>query len=317
MTKKVLFICPKFFGYELKIKKQLEKTGYKVDYIDERPSNGILYKLVLRLGGNILSKYNFNYYKKMLSNLDAIYDFVFYINIEALDYKSINMLKEKFSNARHILYMWDSSKNKPKYLNLIDLFDAVYSFDFSDSINYKNIEYMPLFSCMEKDNSYSKEYFLSFVGTVHSDRFNILMDIKRIAEKQGVNIYLYMYYHSRILWFLRCIFDKNLRISDYNKVNFKPLSYIEFERVVKKSIYSIDINHDQQTGFTMRTFEVLCAGTKLFTTNKMILESDFYKDNMICFFNKNEILLPDIYCSTAVPDYSDYYLDSWLNKIIK
>ncbi len=35
--KTVLLLAPKFFGYELEIKKELENLGAKVLYFDERP----------------------------------------------------------------------------------------------------------------------------------------------------------------------------------------------------------------------------------------------------------------------------------------
>ena len=35
--KRVLFIGPKFFGYELEIQKELENLGAKVDFFAEKP----------------------------------------------------------------------------------------------------------------------------------------------------------------------------------------------------------------------------------------------------------------------------------------
>ncbi|WP_413525637.1 hypothetical protein [Photobacterium phosphoreum] len=317
MNKKILLICPKFFGYEYKIKEELVRQGNYVDYIDERPSNSLLYKLILRIGGAGLSNYNFRYYKKNIRNMEEQYDFVFYINIEALDFRTINLLKSNFPNAKHILYMWDSSINKPKYIDLISLFDAVYSFDLKDSTDNNKIEYMPLFSCMKKSAENNKDYMFSFVGTVHSNRFNILMDIKRIASDKGEETYFYLYYPSRILWYLRCLFDHSLKLSDYNKVKFKSLDYIDVENIIKKSHYVIDINHEQQTGFTMRSFEVLCSGSKLLSTNKALLNSVFHRDGMVHYLNPKEIKLPNKYNVINLPEYSDYYLGSWLRKILK
>ncbi|MFN7073839.1 hypothetical protein ACK4QV_19905, partial [Proteus mirabilis] len=57
----ILFISPKFFGYENEILKELELTN-NVIYWDERPSNNSIYKSLLRLRCSIIIKnYNINY----------------------------------------------------------------------------------------------------------------------------------------------------------------------------------------------------------------------------------------------------------------
>ena len=47
--KTVLLLAPKFFGYELEIKKELENLGARVIYFDERPKNDFFTKVFIRL----------------------------------------------------------------------------------------------------------------------------------------------------------------------------------------------------------------------------------------------------------------------------
>ena len=46
--KTVLLLAPKFFGYELEIKKELENFGARVIYFDERPKNDFFIRLNLK-----------------------------------------------------------------------------------------------------------------------------------------------------------------------------------------------------------------------------------------------------------------------------
>ena len=48
-NKKILFISQKFFGYEFAIKNELEKMGACIYWFDDRPSNSLLIKGLLRL----------------------------------------------------------------------------------------------------------------------------------------------------------------------------------------------------------------------------------------------------------------------------
>ena len=48
-NKKILFISVKFFNYENLIKKQMEDLGASVDWFDERPSNSVYTKTMIRI----------------------------------------------------------------------------------------------------------------------------------------------------------------------------------------------------------------------------------------------------------------------------
>jgi hypothetical protein len=66
-NKNVLFISPKFFGYELEIKKELESQGARVDYYDERPKNSAFMKALIRLNlKKIIAKQIDRYYQNIL-----------------------------------------------------------------------------------------------------------------------------------------------------------------------------------------------------------------------------------------------------------
>ena len=65
--KTVLLLAPKFFGYEIEIKKELENIGAKVIYYDERPKNDFFTKVFIRLNlKSFISKRINDYYKNII-----------------------------------------------------------------------------------------------------------------------------------------------------------------------------------------------------------------------------------------------------------
>ena len=57
-NKRILFLCPLFFNYHKKIIKAMESLGAEVDYFDERPSNTVLSKALLRINRNLVKVSN-------------------------------------------------------------------------------------------------------------------------------------------------------------------------------------------------------------------------------------------------------------------
>jgi hypothetical protein len=83
----------------------------------------------------------------------------------------------------------------------------------------------------------------------------------------------------------------------------------------------LDIEYPKQAGLTMRTFEVLASRKKLITTNKTILQQDFYNPMRICFINRDNPSVPTDFLISEVPPLSDnfmtkYSLRGWLMEIL-
>ena len=64
--KKILFISVKFFNYEDIIKTQLENLGAEVDWFDERPSNTVFTKAMIRVNKKLISTSINDYFKKVI-----------------------------------------------------------------------------------------------------------------------------------------------------------------------------------------------------------------------------------------------------------
>ncbi|MDX6979501.1 CgeB family protein [Citrobacter freundii] len=318
MTKRVLLVCPRFFGYETKIAESLSRLSYEVDFIDERPSNSVIFKIIQRLGINFLiKKIIYRYFMEEISKLEgACYDVALFINIESVDKKILKLFNDKLKLSNRILYMWDSSKNKPNFPKLICHFDKVATFDPIDSKRFC-LEYIPLFYSKRQNKIVKKSFDISFIGTAHSDRYKVASEIIKTAHKNGLKTYSYFYYPSRFLFLLRCIFDSRLNLSAFYSVNYSPMPYDKYCDVIESSKYVLDINHPDQSGLTMRTLEALGVGAKVLTTNFNIKDSELYKKGYVAIVDRK---LPtfnsSIFRKDVKVDVSEYYIDNWVVKLI-
>tara|TARA_B110000977_G_C10965411_1_gene450225 strand:- start:697 stop:1116 length:420 start_codon:yes stop_codon:yes gene_type:complete len=96
---------------------------------------------------------------------------------------------------------------------------------------------------------------------------------------------------SKLVYFFKSKFDSSFKDFDYKKLNFKSLSIDEIIKYYEDSSIILDINHPNQRGLTMRTFEALGAGKKIITTNKEIKKYSFYNSNNIFVIDRENIEL--------------------------
>lgn len=321
--KRILYISPKFFGYENKIKQELEDLGAIVDFFDDRPSNDFITKVFIRLKLKSLIKKKIDkYYENIYSYiLDKKYDFVFVVSPETLSFKELTKIKELQTNAQFILYMWDSFENKNSF-NTIKLFDKIFSFDSRDVEKY-TLHFLPLFYSKEykkKEHLSNYKYDLSFVATAHSDRYKISKQIKNLIAENKLSVYYYFYLPSIIIYFIRKLFIPKYTYGKLSEFSFSSLSQDKIIEIFDNSKVVLDINHPSQFGLTMRTIECIGAEKKLITTNKNIKDYDFYNPNNILIIDRENInidmsFFEKEYESLSIEIYEKYSLNSWLKNI--
>ena len=73
-NKKVLFFCPKFFGYEKALAKKMMDSGAEVKFYDERMNPSTLEKILIRLNftGSLKSKID-KYYRSIVNEYESNY----------------------------------------------------------------------------------------------------------------------------------------------------------------------------------------------------------------------------------------------------
>lgn len=322
--KKILFFAPAFFGYENKIYKALEKMGASVDFFDERSVSSSMEKALLKVNPRLFDSKTEQYYFDILEKVKSnAYDYIFFIKCDMPTEKVLLTYKETFQNAKMCLYMYDSIDNIPNVKKKFKYFDYVSTFDREDSIQ-EQIGFRPLFFCDEYRKELTNkeyEYDLCFIGTIHSDRYKILKEIKKQAEEAGLRVYLYPFLQSKFVYHLYKLTKAEFRDTNITDFRFDKISSEEIAKKVDASNMIIDIQHPKQTGLTMRTIEMIGMNKKIITTNQDIVNYNFYNDNNVQVVDRSsfkidaEKIATD-YVALDEEVYEYYSIYSWVECVL-
>lgn len=319
----VLMIAPRFFGYEAEIKKCLENKGAIVDWLPDRPYDKAWQLAVLRLLPKVMLAIVNNYYFKKLKTLPiSKYNIIFAVNTVTLTPRVIKKIKDLNPGAKYILYMWDSMENRDHVRHILGLFDSTWCFDPCTAIKY-GMKFKPLFYLNDYStcNPASVIYELSFVGSIHSDRYAIINKMKYILQNK-LYFYNYLYLRSNLIFWILKIIKPSMWRAGYKEFKFKPISKADLIKIFHQSKVILDIEHPKQRGLTMRTFEALGAKKKMVTTNHQVRDYDFFHpDNIAVIDRKNPVVLDAFWTSPYrnIPDeiYEKYSIDAWVNEILE
>lgn len=322
--KNILFFTAAFMGFQYDIIEGLEALGAHVDWYDERMSDSTTTKIMVRLDRDLLSRKIKNYYNDILLAIkDKSYDYVLFVNIEAATNSILEKFKKCQPNAKFILYEWDSIKNNSNAKDSIKMFDVVWTFDRKDSVEL-GIGFLPLFYLDKYSQLKKKEIYeskLLFVGTTHSDRYCFVKSIEKQVCKNADKSFLWFYFPSKLLYYKMWLTDKQFRdTSTIHDFRFETLKQKDLLRMVESSEIVVDAQHPGQIGLTMRTIETLGARRKLITTNKDIVNYDFYNPSNILVVDRKNPVVPEAFISEPycdLPDdiYERYSLTNWLKTI--
>lgn len=321
--KKILFISPSFFNYEEAIKNRLLKQGALVDYFDERPSNSIWSKGIIRINPKLYKKKIEKYYQTIQEKIkDEKYDYFLLIKGESIPFAFLELFKKHHPYTQRIFYMYDTVEEYPRCKELIPYFNKSITFEPADAKAY-SLLFRPLFylnDYQQNQDHVAPIYDVVFIGTAHSDRYSIGEEVNKICSKMGLKTYLYYYSPSKIVYYFLRLFDENLKKFDVKKLSFKKLRHPEISEIYQNSFSVLDINKPFQFGLSMRTFEALASGKKILTTNQEIKHYPIYNPQNIWVIDRNNIELhPDFFKSNFAPLASkDLYkmsLDSWIEDV--
>lgn len=296
---------------------------------DDRPSNSNFTKMLIRLKLKFLIMNKvFTYRRQMTRSIVEFRpDKILIISPEVFNLESLNTIKVQVPQVKFILYMWDSFYNKPNAKKLLSKVSKCYSFDRADSLNHKNIKHEPLFfeSVFKSIEDKPRTNKLLFVGTFHKSRSLLLHYI----DKYEKNFIHHVYIQSTLVKVFRVLslfpsLSYMKMLSKYSKtvsVEKEKIAQLLFQTQVV-----IDFHHRNQTGLTCRTFETLASGCKLATTNKDIMNYDFYDSKFIKVISDREYEDLDFFINTKISSekkasflkkMQEYSLSNWVKRIIE
>lgn len=304
------------WGFNEHIKKSLQSQGHDVVHIN---FNSFKYKYpnFLHKIGNFFYKIFLNknlkheyYGAKIIEKLQENpikQDVILTLKGDFIDAKSLLEFK-KYSN-QSIAFFNDNIKRYPNIKNVIKSFDEVYSFEKQDCLKY-NLKFAPNF--IYKENLKSENVNLNY------DLFNISSAGKRDGFLQNIAQNL----NQNKVKYKFIIFDKNLnRKNPLLEFTNIPLSLDDVNHLILQSKALLDIHREGQDGLTFRVFESMGLKKKLITTNKDIVNYDFYNPENILVINTKDPIIPASFFETAyvpIPSkiYDNYTLKGWTENVI-
>ena len=328
--KKVLLVA--LTGYSDGIVSEMKKLGAEVDYINDKPNNGLICKTLGRLQIGFYQKKIHKYYCDQINKLkNKDYDRILVIRGEYTPIASLKKMKQAFPNAKIILYMWDGmNKTNTKGIDKKwPFYDKVYTFDRIDYEAHKDkIEFLPLYyynaylpnDCKEP-NSEDFKYDLSFIGTGHDDRIKIVKSVMSACEKKNKKCFSYFFIPHKFVFYKYKLLNKDFVDVQLSDVQFKMLPFEQLYKIYADSKCVIDIENSGQHGLTMRTIEILGLKRKLITTNIDIVNYDFYNDNNILIIDRNNPTIDDSffekpYVTLSDEIYEKYSLKNWILVVL-
>lgn len=328
MKHNLLLIMPNFFDYPQLICEELKSMGYQVDCFDDRPSTNGIVKAIIRVNKDLIKLYISKYFNKIMKTISSKkYDVFVLISGQSLSFSEemIQKIKDNQPQAKFVLYQWDSLKNFPYIEKFESYFDKCYSFDRNDVKTHNNLKFLPLFYTRRyedigliKKEKYKFDF--CFIGTAHPKKYELIKQMTQQLKGVYPNQFIYFFFPSRIVFFYRKIVNPELRHSHYGEFHFNSLKGKEMNQIFADSKCILDSAQAGQTGLTIRVLEALGAKKKLITTNKDIVNYDFYrKENIYIYdghFDLKDPFFNSDYVEIENSVYKKYSLRNWLKEII-
>jgi len=322
--KKILFLAPAFFNYENVIKEKMVEMGATTYLYDERSVKSAIMRALNKVVPSWFNHHSHNYFHNIITAHKAeSFDYIVVIKSDMVPTSTLEELKNVFKSAKLVLYLYDSIADIPSIKEKIKYYDKVFTFDREDAISY-NFEFRPLFfsdDFVAKEKPQEYKYDIAFLGTIHTDRLKIIKRIMKQAKDKGWRSYWFLYLQASFMFYWYWLTKKEYSLNDKRILSTEKKSGQEIASIVDQSAVILDIESPGQKGLTMRTIEMIGLKKKLITTNRDIVNYDFYcPQNIEVVDRSNPIISGDFierpYKELPQEIYRKYHITSWIRDIL-
>lgn len=309
-VKKILIIAPTAFGYTAHIQKAL-KTYNTVEssicYLDQpafKYKNGLhkAKNFVCKLFGKNLKKtFVFDRIRQEVSQLEK-QDVIFIIRPDVLDDNTLTFLKAK--THQFVAYYYDSTRRFKRKIDIISFFDVIYSYDLLDVETY-NFKFLTNYIYEESRVDKYKHLF-----------FNISTNDYRFPFTEALATYL-----KQKKWSYNIqVYNRSEMPSKHVKIITKQQSIAEVSQLIQASKIIVEIQREEQVGLSFRIFEALGHGKKLVTTNKDIVNYDFYNPQNILVVDTDNMSIPETFVTSSYVPVAEnilnhYRIKNWVRRV--
>lgn len=320
--KHILMQVVPYFGYDQVLARALQARGAIVDVLADRPFDSALLHGIAKLRRRAVLGHATRIYRRKLEEFGrSHYDHVLIINGQTMSDAFLQELRGDYPTAKFTFYIWDSFENKPYAMAVLPRYDAAFSFDRGAAANH-GLGFRPLFFSPEFDleTNPAADIDLSFIGTAHSDRPAIIHHVDRNLPP-AASRYWFLYLKAPWVLYYQRATNPHFRGIPASMFRYTPMPRDKVRTLFGRSRAFLDIEHDQQTGLTIRTFEALGARKKLLTTNPDIRNYDFYDPSNILVLDRREPAFDPDFLTAPVHELSPklrqrYSVDGWIDEVL-
>ena len=311
-----------YFGYDRVVAQALRDRGATVDVLADRPFDSALLHGIAKLGRSAVLGHATRIYRRQLEQFGrSHYDHILVINGQTMADTFLRELRGAYPAARFTFYIWDSFENKPYAVAALPRYDYALSFDRYAAERH-GIGFRPLFFSPEFDlpTNSDADIDLSFVGTAHSDRAAIIHYVDR---QLPISASRYWFLYLKAPWVLHYqrLANPHFRSVPSSMFSYAPMPRDDVRTVFARSRAFLDIEHDRQTGLTIRTFEAMGARKKLITTNPDVRSYDFYDPANVLVIDRRTPLIDPVFLAAPIkevlPEIRERYgVDGWIDDVL-
>lgn len=319
--KELLLFMTDFYGYNENIIKEIKSHEYNVTWFLDKIKITQNERLIAKIFPKYIDKKFDLYFDACIEKIKGkkFDEILIIFGAVFIRKKHIEKIRENFPETKIIYYAWDSVNNFPLIEDLLKLSDISFTFDPEDAKKY-NAELLPLFYCTKNDHILiNPQYDVSTVMSFFWEKYESLNSALKILPK-NLNNNIYLKLRDRLYYYKLKIFKRNSikEISPFFK--YDAISREDVYRIFIDSKAVIDCPLPNQRGLTMRTFEVLALKRKLITTNKNIVNYDFYcPENIYIVDGDNNYDFIEFLNSEFNQEYAlteKYSLSKFIDKLI-
>ena len=212
------------------------------------------------------------------------------------------------ASERKIAYLYDCFSRWPMSREALAVYDEVFSFDPENAEQY-GLKKLHNFIYDDYVADGDPGEYSAFVVMAGKDRVPALEGLARAFDQLGVTDYKFL---------VQCkpIPGAHPGISFFEQ----RMSLESVGELVKRSRIILDISKPGQAGLSFRFFEAMAARKKVITTNRHVLDYDFYNPANILVIDEADPVIPESFVSAPYADipapiYRKYTLQGWTETV--
>lgn len=212
------------------------------------------------------------------------------------------------ASERKIAYLYDSFSRWPMSREALAVYDEVFSFDPENAEQY-GLKKLHNFIYDDYVADGDPGEYSAFVVMAGKDRVPALEGLARAFDQLGVTDYKFL---------VQC---KPIPGAHPGITFFEQRMSLEsVGELVKRSRIILDISKPGQAGLSFRFFEAMAARKKVITTNRHVLDYDFYNPANILVIDEADPVIPESfvsapYADVPAPIYRKYTLQGWTETV--